>query len=221
MKRILTILGVILLLLMLGSWAFAVPQWYLGGYGKYNLSWGKFNEAIRGFNSWTQNLGLTDFEMKEFDEEITLYSLGNRWIFSPQWEIELNTTIFNPETISESKEKTIPLEGGGSKWLEAEGDIRYFMTLLDLVGQYRFVRSSSKLTPFIEAGFTYYTGSISGNYWASEEVYTPPWNYEYRNLSQDFSVFDSQLGYVLGGRHRWFFGKALQDWSGLKISLGT
>lgn len=199
MKKGILLLGMMIFLIpVLGNPALAVPTWYLGGCGKYSAAWGGLNDTIRNYNSWTQALGLTDFEMQELDREITIYSLGSRWVLSPRWGIELDTIIFNPRTISESEEKTVSLEGGGQKWLEAGGDVRYFMTLMDLMGCYFFRRSSSKLTPFIEAGLTYYTGSISGSYWASEEVYTPPWNYEYRNLSQDFSVFDSRLGYLLG-----------------------
>jgi len=67
---------------------------------------------------------------------------------------------------------------------------------MDLSVVYRF-RSFSRLTPFIGGGVTYWSGSFSGYYYASEQVYTPPWDYEYRYLSQDFSVFDSQLGYLL------------------------
>lgn len=206
MRRIGTAFLVVTILLV-ASQALAVPTWYLLSYGKYDLSWGELDEVIQSYNSWTQALGLTDFEMQELDREITIYSLGSRWVLSPRWEIELDTIIFNPGTISESEEKTVSLEGGGQKRLEAGADVRYFMTLIDLMGCYFFRRSSSKLTPFIEAGLTYWTGSISGNYWASEEVYTPPWNYEYRNLGQDFSVFDSRLGYLLGAGIDYCLGK--------------
>jgi len=58
--------------------AVVVPEWYLGSYGKYDLSWGELDEVIRSYNSWTQALGLTDFEMKELVRETTIYSLGSR-----------------------------------------------------------------------------------------------------------------------------------------------
>jgi len=154
MKKIVVILMMVLIVLIVGNQALAMTTWYLGGYGKQGLSWGNFDELIEGYNSLAQALGLGDFEMKELGREVTIYSIGNRWELSPRWEIELNTTVFNSEIISESQEKTIPLEEGGEKWLKAEGDIRYFMTLIDLSVVYRF-RSSSRLTPFIRGGVTY------------------------------------------------------------------
>lgn len=207
------VLGMMILLIpVLGNPALAVTTWYLGGYGKYSAAWGGLNDTIRNYNSWTQDLGLTDFEMEELDDE-SVYSLGSTWELSPRWEIEWNALLFNPGEVSESQEKTFSLDGGAEKWLKAESQINYFMTLSDLTGRY-FFSSSSKLSPFIEAGLTYCTGSFSGLYLASEEVHTPP-QHEYRNFNQDFSVHDSKLGYVLGAGIDYSLGKHFR--MGLKL----
>lgn len=196
MKRMVMILAVILVVLW-GSQALAATKWYSAGYGKHGPSWGNFNELIEGYNSWTQALGLSDFEIKELESSVTTYSLGSRWEFSPHWEIDWSTIIFNPGAISESQEETFLLEGGSERWLQAGSEIRYFITTMDLMGYY-FFKPDSRIRPFIGAGFTYWTASFSGYYYASEQVYTPPWDYENRYLSQDFSVSGSRLGYVLG-----------------------
>lgn len=196
----------IAVILLLGGGAFAA-DWRLGGYVRYSISWGNLNDFIKGYNSWIQALGLTDFEMEELDEQLTIYCLGSRQGVSPRWEVETVTVLFSPGTISESKEKTIPLQGGGEKSLEAEGQINYSMTMMDWPALYCF-SPSSKLTSFVGLGATLYGGSVSGSYYACERVYTLPSNYEYRYLNQSFgSSFNARLGYVLQAGIDYSLGK--------------
>lgn len=208
MKKGMVLLAMMILLILVGSQALAVSRWYLGGYGKYNFSSNGLNQLVKSFNSWTQNiLGITDFRIKEL-QAITIYSISGTWVISPHWEVELATIALTPIPIilSESKERTVPLGEGAQKTLKAESKMNYGMFLYDLMGRY-FFSSSSKLTPFVEAGLTYVIQSGSGYYLASEEVYTPPSNYEYRRLNQRFSFQASQLAYVLGAGVQTSLGK--------------
>lgn len=203
------IFGVILMVLMLGNQVWAARQWGFGGYGKYNLSWEELNEFIRSFNSWNQSLGLTDYAMRELEEEIIIYSIGSAWELSPNWGIEWVTSLVNPTKTSESKEKTIPLEGGGRRSIKAEGEVEYSMVLTDLTGYY-FFRPDSKIRPFIKAGLTYWAGAINAWHYTFEEDFNPPWDYEYKQLDKGFSVSDFRLGYILGAGLDGSLGKRIR-----------
>lgn len=197
------LLSLMVVVLLVGAASAARWRLNLGvGYGTYSPSLGKINEFIRECNSWTENtFGLTNFEMEEMEETASVYSLNNRTEIGPFWEVGLDLNYWQAKEISLDKELTIPLEGGAEKTINVYGDFSARIAFADLIVYRKF--SKSKLSPFVGVGIGYYGADIWGDYSAWGSTYIPPWDWEYRDVYEGFSVSDSSVGYVLTAGAVW------------------
>lgn len=208
MRKGIVLSGVLsLVMVVLVASPVLAARWRLNlgvGYGTYSPPLGKINEFIRECNFWTQNtLGLTDFGMEEMEETAPVYSLNSRTEIGSLWEIGLDLNYWQAKEISLDKELTIPLEAG-SETISVYGDFSARIAFADLVVYRKFVgKLKSKLAPFVGVGIGYYGANILGDYSIWDYTYIPPWDWEYRDVYEGFSVSDSSVGYVLTAGAVW------------------
>jgi len=195
-------IGMLLLLLCINTaLAAEVTRWHINlgmGYGNYSVSLGEPNEFIQQFNEWTGEVLGIDLGMGKIKDSSPLHSLDWRIDLSPRWRIGAEFNYLPVSDISEFKWAEISLPGGGWKSTNVEADVDAKMGFGDFILYYNF-KPGARLTPFAGAGIGYYLLDLDGDYLVWEQTYTPPWDYEYRSLSESFSISDGGLGYVLVG----------------------
>ncbi len=209
MRKGMVLSGVMsLMMVVLVASPVLAARWRLNlgvGYGTYSPPLiGKINEFIQDCNSWAENtFGLTDFGMEEMKLTGPLYTLNSRTEIGPFWEVGLDLNYWQAKEISLDKELTIPLEAG-SETISVYGDFSARIAFADLVVYRKFVgKSKSKLAPFVGVGIGYYGANILGDYSIWDYTYIPPWDWEYRDVCEGFSVSDSSVGYVLTAGAVW------------------
>jgi len=207
------LMGIVLAALLLGTPVLAFYRWHVNdgvGYGIYNLSWGKIQEFNQAFESFTQDIGIEDFEIEGLDDRSPVISLYRKIEVSPHLEIELSLNGLLEGLIRESEEKDTPLPGGGERWVYASYNLLAGMAFGNLSAFYKFNREK-RLSPYIGAGVGGYFVNVTGSYSYSEQTFTPPSNYQYRYLQEDFSLSDTLVGYTLAAGCDWMVIKSVFD----------
>jgi len=204
---------IIIMLIIMGLFLAPSPvlaakwKWYLdlgAGYGNYELSssWGKVNEFIADFNSWTRNtFELNDFKLEELENKGNVYSLGLKTQLASQWELGLDASYCGAKDVSEYKIRQVYLTEVDQETLSVGGDFTPSLVMANLILYWRPFHFS--IAPYIGAGLGYYMVDAGGDYYVSRDVYTlvdPPFGWEHtvhQTLNESLPISDSSLGYVL------------------------